>query len=261
MEKRNIKLYSVLNIISFLGMVMVNALANILPINGKNTGELSDHYPNLFVPAGITFSIWGVIYLLLLIFNIYQFVAAKNEDPARFKFIQNISLIFFLSCILNGTWIFAWHYQQVDISLLIMVMLLISLIMIYRVLGIGKSGAGKAERYLVHLPFSIYLGWISVATIANVTAALVDAGWGRWGMSEEFWTMAMLFAGTILAIIMAFMRRDIFYGLVIIWAYSGILIKHIITLPPSPLLTNTAFAFVGLITIVLAVQLIRRKVY
>jgi hypothetical protein len=261
MKKRWPLMLSVFNLLGYLIMLIVNTLANTLPINGKNTGELSDQYPNLFVPAGLTFSIWGVIYLLLLICVIYGFVVLGNKHQSNASFVIQINLLFFISCILNVAWIFAWHYQELPVSVAVMLLLLFTLIFIYHRLKIGSHNIPKQVRYLVHLPFSVYLGWISVATIANITALLVDAGWKGWGLSEEFWTIAMTFTGTLLAALMAILKRDIYYGMVIIWAYTGILIKRMTSATDSPVLIDAVFFFTGLLIVVLVVQFARRKAY
>jgi hypothetical protein len=261
MHKKQLKILAVFNVLGYIAMITVNALANILPLNGQNTGQLADKYPNLFVPAGLTFSIWGVIYLLLLLFVIYNFIAISGKRHSRTSFIRKISLLFFVSCLLNAAWIFAWHYQQIVVSVIIMGLLLLTLIFIYSRLEIGQKGIVTAERYMAHLPFSIYLGWISIATIANVTALLVDSGWGRWGLNDEFWTILMMFIGTALAVLMAFLKKDIYYGLVIMWALGGILIKRMVTLPSENSVVMSTSAFICMIALVLLIQLIRRKVY
>ena len=168
MKKSRLLFLSILNMVGFLGTVIVNGLANALPINNKTTGELSDQYPNLFVPSGLTFSIWGVIYILLAIFVIYGLVIAIRKGSEKSCFIDNIGILFFISCLANIGWIFAWHYEVLPLSLVLMLILLGSLITIYLKLRISKSGSTTTEKYLVHLPFSIYLGWITIATIVGL---------------------------------------------------------------------------------------------
>jgi len=172
----NIKILSIANFSGFIVTVIVNGLANALPINGRTTGELSDMYPNLFVPAGLTFSIWGIIYLLLLIFSFYQLVLAfsKSEDAA---IIHEIGPWFIISSVTNCCWILAWHFVLPELSLLVMVILLISLIRIYLSIEHIKPNISNATKLLVYPCFSVYLGWITVATIANTTAVLVHWGW------------------------------------------------------------------------------------
>lgn len=216
------KILSIFNLVFFIGIVIVNSLAVILPLNNKTIGELSDQYGNLFVPAGSTFSIWGVIYLLLAIFAIYQLVYAFRIKEQNSTFIEKIGWLFIFSSLMNMSWIFAWHYEMVLFSVLIMLVLLLSLIAIYVQLGIGRLEASKTEKYLVHLPFSVYLGWITIATIANITALLVDINWYRFGLSEPFWTVAVIIVGIIIGLIMIFNRKDIFYALVVDWALCGI---------------------------------------
>ena len=253
---------SILNILGFLGVVITNGLANILPINGKNTGQLSDQYPNLFVPAGLTFSIWGVIYILLAILVIYQLVSVIREDKQKSNFVDKIGLLFFISCIANIGWIFAWHYEVLPLSLVLMLLLLGCLLSIYLRLRIGKSGSTRTEKYLIHLPFSIYLGWITIATIANVTALLVNINWNTFGLGEQFWTIGVIIVGIAIALTMLFQRRDIFYCLVVDWALLGILIKRL-AVENTPDQGVVIIAIVGpvLITTGIITQVIRRRVY
>ena len=225
MNKSRLPFLSILNVLGFLGVVIVNALAVTLPLNNKTTGELSDQYPNLFVPAGLTFSIWGVIYILLAIFVIYGLVVAIRKDSEKSSFIENIGILFLISCLANIGWIFAWHYEILALSLVLMLILLGSLITIYLRLRIGKSDSTRTEKYMVHLPFSIYLGWITIATIANVTALLVDINWNTFGLSEPFWAIAVIIVGIAITLSVLFTRKDIFYCLVVDWALLGILLK------------------------------------
>jgi hypothetical protein len=251
---------SILNAIGFLGTVIVNGLANALPINNKTTGELSDQYPNLFVPAGLTFSIWGLIYILLAIFTIYSLVRSIRGGT-RGSFIDKIGILFFLSCVANIGWIFAWHYEIVPISLVIMLLLLGFLLAIYLRLGVGNKGPTTKEQYLVHLPFSVYLGWITIATIANVTALLVDINWNRFGLSEQFWTVAVIAVGIAIALGVLVRRRDIFYCLVVDWALLGILIKRLSTSIPAQSVIIVAIVGLVIITAGIITQIARRKVY
>ena len=215
------------NILGFAGTLIMNFLANFIPLNNKNTGEISDQYPNLFVPAGFTFSIWGVIYLLLAVFVVYQaWYAFRFRADASQSFLHKTGWLFFISCLANMAWIVAWHYEATGLSLLIMLTLLISLAVLYQRLEIGQSTPGKAERFMIHLPFSVYFGWITVATIANVTAVLVHWGWGRFGLSEQFWATLMILIATGLGFVMLFRRNDLAYVAVLAWAFYGIYSKR-----------------------------------
>lgn len=221
------KTYAILNLLGFLGTIVVNGLANALPINGKTTGELSDNLPNLFVPAGFTFSIWGVIYILLALFAVYQLLIAFKRNNRDSKLIDSIGPYFFIASLANIGWILAWHYQLIPISLLLMIILLISLIRIYLNLDIRKRDMGKSEKYIVCIPFSVYLGWITVATVANVTALFVDMGWNGFGIPESVWTIVVIIVAALITLAIIFSRQDIYYSLVILWAFFGILMKRI----------------------------------
>ena len=248
-------LLKTLNLAAFLATVAVNAMANALPINGKTTGELSDLYPNLFVPAGLTFSIWGLIYLLLAIFAVYQ-IAAPMRNTA--DFLQSIGPLFILASAANIGWIFLWHYQRVSASLLLMLVLLASLLAIYLRLGIGARAATWKVRLLVHLPFSVYLGWITVATIANVTAVLVHVGWNRFGASQELWTVVILIVAALITLAVLFTRNDLFYALVVLWAFLGILIKRLaVDSPPSRAIVVTLGVAMAAIGVVLLLRIPR----
>jgi len=201
------------NILLFAGMIVMNYLANALPLNNKNTGELSDSFPNLFVPAGLTFSIWGVIYLLLLAYCVVQFRGADREG------ISDISWLFGATCVLNALWIVFWHYGKLPLSLLVMLGLLISLAYINILIRNLPYGILKAT-------FGIYLGWICIATIANVTALLVNAGWNGFNISQETWTIVMIFAGTLIVGLSVYRLNNPFIGLSVIWAFIGIAIKR-----------------------------------
>jgi hypothetical protein len=262
MDTRRSQIFlSILNVIGFLGTVVVNGLANALPINNKTTGELSDQYPNLFVPAGLTFSIWGLIYILLAILVIYQVVVTLRKDQAGLESIKKMGYLFFLSSLLNIAWIFAWQYEIVSLSMVIMLLLLGCLLAIYLRLGVGKKGPTQKEQYLVHLPFSVYLSWITIATIANVTALLVDVNWNRFGLSEQFWTVTVIVVGIGITLSVLLRRQDIYYCLVVDWALLGILIKRLASSVPAQSVIVVTIIGLVLVTVGIAIQLARKKVY
>jgi hypothetical protein len=202
-----------INILFFAVMIVMNYLANAIPLNGKTTGALSDAFPNLFVPAGITFSIWGVIYLLLLVFCVIQFT---SPDQAV---ISRIGWLFAVTCIFNALWIVTWHYGRLPLSVIIMLGLLVSLIWINIIVKDLPFGLIKAA-------FGIYLGWICIATIANVTALLVNFSWNGFGLSEETWTVIMILAGALIASLTLWRLDNPFIGLSVVWAFAGIMIKR-----------------------------------
>lgn len=222
MKKNKTNLLKIFSLIAYLAMITVNFLANALPIAGKNTGEVSDLYPNLFTPAGITFSIWGLIYLLLATYIIYYLVK-KNKDN-NIALFNKVAIFFIISSLANVAWIFVWHHGILILSVLLMLIILISLIKIVDL--VNKEKLAKKEQFFLYLPFSIYLGWISVATIANITALLVGLNWGAWGISEVTWMIIILFIGAIIGILRSIKNKNIPYLLVFIWAYFGIWLKH-----------------------------------
>ena len=250
---------SFLNLIGFLAVIISNALAVILPLNNNTTQALSDKYANLFVPAGLTFSIWGVIYILLGIYTVYQMVIAFKPAAQKRDFIDRIGIWFFISCIFNTGWIFAWHYEVMWLSLVIMLLLLASLLVIYLRLGTGRrEDVSNVEKGLVHLNFSIYLGWITVATIANVTAFLVKYGWNRFGLDEQFWTVVVIAVGILITLGMIFIRNDIFHSLVVIWAFAGILIKRLADpATPALLIITITIAGIAVLAVSMIIQIIR----
>lgn len=212
--------------ITFLLMITVNALSNILPINGVTTGEVSDSYPNLFAPAGFTFAIWGLIYLLLAGYTLYQLILTPKKAPAsKLKLITKINILFIVSSLANTAWIFSWHYFRIPLSMLFMTVILICLIWINQITA-GEKLRGK-DTALIRLPFSIYFGWITVATIANATVLLVSLGWDGFGLPEPVWAVIMIIAGFLIGCATMLKNKDIAYGLVLIWAYFGIYMKHV----------------------------------
>jgi Ca2+/Na+ antiporter len=214
------------------------------------------------VPAGLTFAIWGVIYVLLAIFVIYQLIPSVRRDAQKVDFVQRIGPLFFVSCLANIGWIFAWQYQIIPLSMVMMLILLGCLLAVYLRLNIGKSDATKAEKYSVHLPFSVYLGWITIATIANVTALLVDINWNTWGLGQQFWAVAVIIVGIAIALSVLFTRKDIFYCLVVDWALLGILLKRLsdTTMPDQSVVIVTIVGL-ALVTGGIIAQPIRRRVY
>lgn len=211
--------------ITYFVMILVNALANILPINGRGTGDISDSYENLFAPAPLTFSIWGLIYILLFAYVIYQLTYYKESEVDNKDIFRKIGLFFSISSITNALWIFAWHYDKILISLVLMIVILANLIIIN--IFLRKKEFNMRQQVLIRLPFTIYLGWITVATIANITTYLVGIGWNQFGIPEYIWTIVIILTGATIGISAMFFYNSIAYGFVIIWAYVGIAIKHL----------------------------------
>jgi hypothetical protein len=211
-----------LNIITFAVTVIVNALASSLALNGRTTAEVSDLYFTLVTPAGYVFSIWGVIYMLLLVFAVFQALPSQREKP----FLQKINVLFILSGVFNVLWLFLWHYDQIVLSVALMFALLATLIAVYLRLGIGKNSVTLKEKAFVHLPFSVYLGWITVASIANVSAALVSIQWSGFGLANDTWAVLVIAVALLITLAVIATRKDIAYSLVLVWALIGIAVNQ-----------------------------------
>jgi hypothetical protein len=233
-------------ILSVLVTLVVNILANALPLNGQNTGQISDRFNVYFVPAGYVFSIWGLIYIGLIVYSIYQALPSQKQNPR----LRATGWWIVLGNLANSAWIFLWHYNQFPLTLVAMVALLSTLIVTYLRMGIMRVKVSRGERLAVHLPFSIYLGWITVATVANITSVLDFLKWNRFGIAPEVWMSIVLAAVLLIAILMNFSRRDAAYAAVLLWALAGISAKHA-SVPAVAIPTWITFGMV-LLTLVAA---------
>ena len=216
---------TILVLISYVIMIVMNILAEALPINGISTGEISDHYANLFAPAGITFAIWGLIYLLLLGYTIYQLIYFSGESDIKKQLFNKLGILFSISCAANALWMLAWHYEIIWLSFLLILAILICLIKINLIMR--DSTFSVMENITVKLPFTVYLGWITIATIANATTFLVSVKWDRWSFSEVFWTNIIIIVGAVIGFTGVLFYKSFAYGCVLIWAYLGIALKHL----------------------------------
>jgi len=219
MATRSSSLLKWANVLAFALTVLVNGLAGSTTLlGGKNTAQVSNDNPTLITPAGYVFSIWGVIYILLGIFAVVQ--ALPSEKGKDYE--KSISWLFVLSSLSNIVWLFLWQFEHLGLSVVLMFLLLASLISIYLRLGIGKSKVGSRERLAFHVPFSVYLGWITIASIANVAVTLVSVNWDGFGVSPETWAILIIAVALLVTTLVLATRRDIAYGLVIIWALVGV---------------------------------------
>lgn len=210
------------NLLTVLLALAVNILASALPLNGQNTGEISDRFQVYFVPAGYVFAIWGIIYIGWIAFTIYQLLPSQKEN-AR---LRRLGYLFAASNLLNAAWLFCWHYNQFGLSVLVMLGLLGLLIASYLRLNVNRSHANPAEYWSVDVLFSVYLGWITVATVANITDWLYFVGWDGFGIPAQTWAVIMLFVASLLGLAMALTRRDVGYLAVLVWAFIGIAVKQ-----------------------------------
>jgi len=210
------------NLLAAVAALAVNVLAVTLPLNGQDTAAISDRFPIYFVPAGYMFSIWGLIYVGWIAFVIYQLLPKQRENPR----LRKLGYLFALSCLFNAGWLFCWHYLQFGLSVVVMLILLGLLIASYLRLNVGRLQVGAAERWCVDKPFGLYLGWITVATVANISYFLYSIRWNGFGISPQIWAVLMLAVASLLGLGMALRRRDAPYLLVLVWAFVGIAFKQ-----------------------------------
>jgi hypothetical protein len=218
-QAKNLLALQVGNAVAFLAVIVTNAIAGSTKLlNGQNTADVSAHYSTLVTPAGFTFSIWGVIYVLLFVFIVFQLLPRHRQD----SFNSQVGYLFILSSIFNIAWLFLWQYDYIVASVPMILALLASLIAIYLRLHIGRSQVSFREKLSVHLPFSVYLGWITIASIADAAAALVSVNWDGFGVSPTVWALVVIVLALIITLTVLGTRRDVAYGLVVIWALVGI---------------------------------------
>ncbi len=238
-------------IVSTVFTLIMNGAANAIPLNGRGTGAISDSFNVLFVPAGYVFSIWGVIYLGLLAFTIFHSLPAQRANPR----LRKIGWWVAASSLANGAWIYFWHFGYYTITLFVMLALLAVLLGIYLSLNIGKTRFSNLEKWVVSIPFSIYLGWITVATIANATAVFSFWGFDGGFLSPLAWTLVLLAAGVVIAALMAFTRSDIAYLLVLVWAFAGISVRW----ADMAVLNYAGYVAAGLVLVVLVLSRLRKR--
>jgi hypothetical protein len=229
-------------VVALIITIAVNVMSNAVPFNGLTAPEIADSFDVYFVPAGYVFSIWSVIYLGLIAYAIFQLLPAQRENPR----LRQTGWWFVLSSAANSIWLFLWHYGYFALSVVAMLTLLISLIVIYQRLGVGRQAVPAGERWLVHLPFSIYLGWVTVATIANITAFLDFVNWN--------WTIIMLVVAIAIAGLMAYSRQDIAYLLVLVWAFVGIGVEQ----SDTPQVANAAYLVAAIVAIFVVLVIIQK---
>lgn len=216
----------IITILVTLLTIVLNVLANALPFNGQGTGEISDRFSILFVPAGYVFSIWGLIYIGLIAFTVFQALNSQRENTL----LDRIAPAYWIANMANNVWLFLWHWEYFPLTLVVMVTILTSLLALYNQFRKIASPLTKTEKWLVKVPFSIYLGWISVASIANISQVLFFLGWDGFGMSPVVWTVIMLAVAALLGILMLLREKNFAYAAVLIWAFIGIAVKQAATL-------------------------------
>lgn len=211
-----------LSLFFLVATIVVNTLANALPMNGLTTGEISDRFDVYFTPAGYVFSIWGLIYLALLAFAVYQLLPGQKQRTV----LDRVAPAFCMSCCANMAWIVLWHYQYFALTLVAMILLLSCLIWVWRQLPASAEGEPPPSYYLAIAPFSLYLGWISIALLANLAVVLEVHELRPAAITAEIWAIISICAGTGIAWAVTRTRQDLVYLGVFIWAYAGIVVAR-----------------------------------
>ena len=221
MSRDRIRQYT--NLFSVILALTVNVIASTLPLNGQDTGEISDRFQVYFVPAGYVFAIWGVIYIGWIAFTIFQFQSSQKDSPR----LRRLGYLFAFSNLANAAWLFCWHFNRFGLSVLVMLALLGLLIASYLRLDVNRASVSRVEFWSVDVLFSIYLGWITVATVANIADWLYLVEWNGFGISAQTWAIIMLIVASLLGLAMALTRRDAAYLVVLVWAFVGIAVKQV----------------------------------
>lgn len=229
-------------LITFLFMVTTNALAHIIPLNNQTTGEILNRFPTYFTPAGYVFSIWILIYVLLGIFTIYQGQAGQRDN----KRLTRGAYLLSLANVINGIWIFAWHFEQFTLSVILMISILLLLVATHKIMCAVDEKTTRMWRVCIQAPISVYLGWISVATVVNVSVVLLANSWYGFGISPEVWSAIMIVLVTVITFIVLVTTSDWLFAAVVVWAFVGLRNNF----PEVPVVAITAL--VSAIIIVLA---------
>lgn len=220
-----------LTIAAILGTFGVNIWSNLFPLNGLNIGAVSNTFfaDVQIIPANYAFAIWGVIYLGLFAFGIYQLLPAQRQNP-RFR---RVDYLLVAACVAQAIWVFLFLSRLFALSVVAMLAILLSLVGVYLGLGAPQRLAPSAtpkesrqEQWFVRLPISIYLGWITVATVVNIASALEAANWDGWGIPSTIWTIALMGVSAAIAAVILLQRRDTAYALVIIWSLVAIGVRQ-----------------------------------
>jgi hypothetical protein len=212
-------------LVAIIASIIVNTLSNIFPLNGTNVGQLSNTLlaPVQITPANYAFAIWGVVYLGLIAYGMYQFQSTERHNPR----LERGGYLLTIACAFQCAWIYLFLARLFPLSIVAMLGILLSLIALYQCLGIGGQNISRSEKWFLHIPISIYLGWITAATIVNVASTLYVSEWDGWGIAPTAWTVLMMGISAAIAFYVYIERHDRAYLLVIVWALLGIAIRQI----------------------------------
>ncbi len=259
---KNVKTLAVLNTLFFLLHLAPSQLTQLQLFNSQTIGDVSDKYPALFTPAGITFSIWGLIYIALLVFCIYHLVKAYKEPAAHEANadLQRMGYLFMLNNLATGAWTIVWVNEWLVFSVVLILTQLVTLLLIHLRLGIWDNSRSAASKWFTQVPLSLYFGWIIIATVANISSALVGLGWDGSGLVAGLWATIMVIAATIIVVFVTLNRSNPYAGLVGVWALYGIILKHRdINVEASPQIITTAWICLAVVALAVIVAFYRNS--
>ncbi|MHC5745704.1 MAG: tryptophan-rich sensory protein [Nostoc sp.] len=238
---------------AIFGAFFINVVSNIFPLNGLSIGEISNTlFKNvLIIPANYAFAIWGLIYLGLFAFGVYQVLPNQRHEPD----LRKTGYLLAIACVAQSIWVYLFLSRLFALSIIAMLLILLPLIAVYIKLEIGKSRVPRLKKWCIHFPISIYLGWISVATIVNVACALDFHRWNGWGISAVIWTLIMALIATAVAAVIVIQRRDIAYTGVTIWALVAIAFKH----SDNSMLRNTVLVLAIILVLTATINRLRTQ--
>jgi hypothetical protein len=244
------RLRQLITVLTFVVTVAVNGAANALPIN-QPTAAISDRFVVHVIPAGYVFSIWGLIYFLLAAFTIDQARPSRGTNPT----LRRLGYLPAVTGVLNTTWLILFQFEVFPLTVPVMVALLVTLIAINAITFADRGRLTGSARWTTRLPFSVYLGWITVATIANIAQTLSAGGFDGFGVEPWIVASVVLLLGLAIAVRFVWSFADAAYGLVIGWAYAGIAVKEAAT----PLVPIVALAGGVVVLLLVGVTVLRRR--
>jgi TspO/MBR family len=211
-------------VVAVFGTIGANFLFNIFPPQGVKIADLANgvYSSTLFIPASYAFSIWGLIYCGLIAFSLYQL---RLPEP-RYSFALATRPWLILACVLQASWVYMFLQRSLLASTIVMIGLLLTIIRCYQLAEVGRRALSRWDRLFLHYPWSLYLGWISVATIVNVSITFKEYGWNGFGLPDPVWTIIMMAVATGLAVLLLKQRRDWLYAIVVAWALLALVLRY-----------------------------------
>lgn len=253
------KTLAVLNFLAFTFHLTLSYLVQLKYFSTLDVGQVSARHDTVFAPAGITFVIWGVIYLSLLTFCFFHlYIAFSKSDLLQTNLdTQNMGWLFIINNLATGFWLLAWVNEELLVSVILIVIQLVTLVFISVKAHISSPDRPISIKIFTQFPLSIYFAWICIATIANVSAYLKSINWSGLGISESYWTIIMIGAATLISLFVILVRRNIPFGFVLLWALYGIVLKRQQVNPIDfEIVINAAYSAFVVILIALIIRIV-----